>query len=78
MVIWKELKKISLDLPIELLTHVDETAKAYYMSRAEYVRLVLHKAVAEHHKRQTEQLLKCSAAPEGLENDPRIWDVDDS
>lgn len=70
------MKRINLALPEELFINLDEAAKAYYMSRSEYIRLVLHKAVVEHYGQQMKR--RDRNLPRGLENDPRIFDVDDS
>lgn len=72
------MKRITLALPEELMINLDEAAKDYYMSRSEYIRLELHKAVVAHYERQKTNQKRVDAVPQGLENDPRIFDLDDS
>lgn len=43
MVLWNPTRNIHLAIPSELLAEVDEHAKRMFMSRAEYIRFVLHK-----------------------------------
>jgi metal-responsive CopG/Arc/MetJ family transcriptional regulator len=78
MVIWKKMKRFTLALPEELMINLDGAAKDYYMSRSEYIRLELHKAVVAHYERQKANKEHIDTLPQGLENDPRIFDVDDS
>ncbi len=75
MVIWKPMRRFTIALPEELVINLDEAAKDYYMSRSEYIRLELRKAVQAHHERQRKMT---SNIPQGLENDPRFFDLDDS
>jgi metal-responsive CopG/Arc/MetJ family transcriptional regulator len=72
------MRRLTLALPEELIINLDEAAKTYYMSRSEYVRLELHKAVAAHYERQKQNRERTDNLPQGLENDPRIFDLDDS
>jgi metal-responsive CopG/Arc/MetJ family transcriptional regulator len=69
MVLWKMTRNIHLALPEELLAEVDEAAKAHYMSRSEYIRVVLHKAIS---KRDPDKRYK----PRG--DEPWLYDLDDS
>lgn len=70
------MRRIVISLPEELIINLDEAAKDYYMSRSEYIRLELHKAVVAHYDRSDGRRKKM--LPQGLENDPRIFDLDDS
>ena len=69
MVLWKQIRNISLALPEELLVEVDEAAKAHYMSRSEYIRAVLHKAILKRDPKTRYQLRG---------DESWLYDLDDS
>jgi metal-responsive CopG/Arc/MetJ family transcriptional regulator len=70
VVLWRQTRDIHISIPEELLAEVDAAASDKYMSRSEYVRLVLDKEVKG----------KFSKAREwALEEDPAIFlDTNDS
>jgi len=70
MVLWRPARNINLALPEELLVEVDEAAKALYMSRTQYIRLVLHKQVGGKYPDKIKELTK--------EDFTRFADLDDS
>ncbi len=69
------MRRFTVALPEELIVNLDEAAKDYYMSRSEYIRLELRKAVIAHYERQKKTSINI---PQGLEDDPRFFDLDDS
>lgn len=69
MVLWKFTRNINLLLSEELLAEVDEAAKQNLMSRSEYIRFTLRKAIT---KRDPEKKYK----PKGDER--WLYDIDDS
>jgi metal-responsive CopG/Arc/MetJ family transcriptional regulator len=75
MTIWKPMRRLVISLPEELVVNLDEAAKDYYMSRSEYIRLELRKSVLAHYDRQKKRSIHI---PQGLEDDPRFFDLDDS
>jgi metal-responsive CopG/Arc/MetJ family transcriptional regulator len=58
MVLWSPTRKILLALPEELLIDVDEAADQLYMSRSEYIRLVLYKAAHDKARKQKDEMIK--------------------
>lgn len=69
MVMWKMVRNINLALPEELLAEVDEAAKRHFMSRSEYIRAVLHKAIL---RRPKDEKYERSG------DEPWLYDLDDS
>jgi metal-responsive CopG/Arc/MetJ family transcriptional regulator len=70
MVLWRPTRKVLLAIPEELLIEVDEAAKEKYMSRSQYIRYVLDKAVGGKYP---------TAVKRATAEDPtRFLDLDDS